>query len=110
LETRYELGRMATLPVGQEELDNARHYTLGNLALSTSTQAGLASTLIGLSGQGLGLDWLAAYRRGLLGVSVDDVLEQSRTYLAPAKLVTVVVGDAGAIHADMETLGEVERA
>lgn len=108
LETRYELGRMATLPVGQEELDNARQYALGNLALSTATQAGLAGMLSGLAGHGLGLDWLAAYRRRLLGVTVDDVFEQSRTYLAPAKLITVVVGDATAVHPDLAALGEVE--
>lgn len=108
LETRYELGRMATLPVTQEELDNARQYALGNLALSTATQAGLASTLIGLAGHGLALDWLADYRRGMLAVTVDDVHAQSRAYLAPAGLVTLVVGDAGAVRADLATLGEVE--
>jgi predicted Zn-dependent peptidase len=108
LETLYELGRMAVMPVGQQELDNARQYALGTLALSTATQAGLAATLIGLSGPGLGLDWLADYRRSLLGVTVDDVQEQSRAYLAPAKLVTVVVGDARAIRAGLATLVEVD--
>ncbi len=108
LETRYELGRMATLPVRQAELDTARQYALGNLAMSTATQAGLASTLIGLAGPGLDLDWLAAYRRGLLEVTVEDVFEQSRTFLAPSGLTTVIVGDADAVRADLATLGEVE--
>ncbi len=108
LETRYELGRMATLAVGQQELDDARQYALGNLALSTATQAGLASTLIGLAGHGLGLDWLATHRRALLEVTVDDVLEQSHSYLAPARLITVIVGDAAAVQSGLATLDQVE--
>jgi len=107
LETQYELGRMATLPVTAAELDNARQYALGNLALSTSTQAGLAATLAGLAGPGLGLDWLADYRQAMLSVSVDDVLEQARRFLAPSRLVTVVVGDAGAVREQLGTLAEI---
>ena len=45
LETWYELGRMATLPITAAELENVRQYAVGSLALSISTQAGLASTL-----------------------------------------------------------------
>ena len=110
LETGYELGRMATGPVRAAELDNARQYVLGNLALSVSTQAGLASTLVGLSGHGLGLDWVAEYRRQLLRVTVDDVLEQSRRYLAPSRLVTIVVGDAAKVREGLQTLEEVGTA
>lgn len=107
LETRYELGRMATLPVRAEELDSARQYALGTLALSTSTQAGLASTLAALAGHELGLDWLASHRRALLAVTVDAVREQARRFLAPSRLVMVVLGDAAKVRADLGTLGEV---
>ncbi len=107
LETHYELGRMATLPVRQQEVDDARHYVLGTLAISTSTQAGLASTLVGLAGFGLGLDWLAAYRKALLAVSVDDVLEQARRFLAPSGLITVVVGDAAAVGPQLAAVAEI---
>ncbi|MGH3656629.1 MAG: M16 family metallopeptidase, partial [Micromonosporaceae bacterium] len=43
LETMYELGRLSTLPPGEEELEQARQYILGTLMLGVSTQAGLAS-------------------------------------------------------------------
>ena len=58
LEIRYELGRMATLPVSAEELDAARRYLIGTTALSTQTQSGLAEYLQALSLAGLGLDYL----------------------------------------------------
>ena len=36
LETWYELGRMALTPVSEAELDGARRYILGSMALSTA--------------------------------------------------------------------------
>jgi len=65
LETLYELGRVATTPVGQGELDQARRYAVGTLALGTSTQAGLASTLSQLAGAGLGIGYLRDYPQQL---------------------------------------------
>jgi NAD+ diphosphatase len=58
LETVYELGRVATTPVSQAELDQARRYAIGVLALGTSSQAGLASTVSLLAGAGLDVGWL----------------------------------------------------
>ena len=63
LETWYELGRMALTPVTEAELDAARRYILGSMALSTATHAGLASTLSALVGAGLPADWLAEHQR-----------------------------------------------
>src|SRR5262249_19583971 len=58
LETLYELGRIAALPVTATEVAAVQQYAIGTLALSTATQAGLASTLSGLFPFGLGLDWI----------------------------------------------------
>ena len=108
LETWYELGRMALLPVGEEELDAARRYVLGSLALSTATHAGLASTLSALVGAGLSTDWLADHQRELAKVTVDAVQEAARRYLAPSALTAVVVGDARRIAEPLRALGSVE--
>ncbi|MDQ1722864.1 MAG: zinc protease, partial [Pseudonocardiales bacterium] len=53
LETMYELGRMASAPVSEAELESVRQYAIGTLALSTATQSGLASTVAGLLGTGI---------------------------------------------------------
>ncbi|MDT4915744.1 MAG: zinc protease, partial [Pseudonocardiales bacterium] len=42
LETLYELGRLSTLPVTDKEVASVQQYAIGTLALSTSTQSGLA--------------------------------------------------------------------
>jgi predicted Zn-dependent peptidase len=110
VEIGYELGRIANLPPTAEELDQARQYAIGTLALSVSSQAGLAGTLASLAGFGLGLDWLAEHPQRLAKVTVGEVLAAAATYLAPAKAVTVVLGEAAAVERPASTLGPVVRA
>jgi predicted Zn-dependent peptidase len=108
LETTYELARMALVPVSEAELDAARRYVLGSMALTTATHAGLASTLSALIGSGLPADWLADHQRALTEVTVDEVQEAARRYMAPGALSTVVVGDAGVVAEPLQALGAVE--
>ena len=108
LETWYELGRMALAPVSEEELDGARRYVLGSMALSTATHAGLASTLSALAGSGLPPQWLAEHQQGLARVTVEEVQEAARRVLQPAGLTAVVVGDAGQVTDPLHAFGPVE--
>ena len=107
LEAVYELGRMALGPVSEAELDAARRYVLGSMALTTATHAGLASTLSALVGSGLPADWLAGHQRALAAVTAEEVQDAGRRYLAPGALSTVVVGDAGVVAESLEALGPV---
>jgi predicted Zn-dependent peptidase len=109
LETLYELGRIAALPVSEAEVDSVRQYAIGTLALSTSTQAGLASTLSALSAFGLGLDWITSHPSRLLAATVEDVSAAAARFFAPAALTGVVVGDADRITAPLRALVPVER-
>jgi len=108
LETQYELGRMATTEVAQGELDAARSYAIGTLALSTATQAGLASTLAALLVAGLDITYLREQPKRLTAVTTADVLEVSARHLAPHRLVTVLVGDAAQVRGPLDALGVVE--
>ncbi len=110
LETQYELGRIASLPVTEDEVANVRQYAIGTLALSTATQAGLASTLAGLSAFGLGLDWIAEHPKRLQAVSVEAVSAAAAEFFAPAALAGVVVGDASSIAGPLAALGAIELA
>jgi zinc protease len=108
LETRYELGKIALLPVTQEEVDSVRQYAIGSLALSIATQAGLASTLSALSAFGLGYDWIIEHTTRLASVTVDDVSAAAAQFLAPTRFTSVVVGDAATITDPLALLGAVE--
>lgn len=109
LETQYELGRMATLPPAEPELEQARQYALGTLQLGMSTQAGLAGLASTFAGFGLRLDYLARHSRSLASATAEQVAEVASRYLAPAKAVTVVLGDATKIESGLSTLGPVAR-
>ncbi|MGI5214629.1 M16 family metallopeptidase [Plantactinospora sp. CA-290183] len=107
LETIYELGRLASLPPKEDELEQARQYALGTLQLGISTQAGLAAVASGYAGSGLRLDFLAEHAARLAKATREDVAAAAASYLAPARAVTVVLGDAAAIEGPLSVLGPV---
>ncbi|MDQ3611716.1 MAG: insulinase family protein, partial [Actinomycetota bacterium] len=88
--------------------DQARRYAIGALAIGTSTQAGLASTLSQLAGAGLGVEWLRDYPKQLAAVTVEDALAAGARYLAPGRLTTVLVGDVAQVEASLRGLVELE--
>ncbi len=109
LETYYELGKLASLPVTEAEVESVRQYAIGNLALSTATQSGLASTLAVLAAAGLDVEWLAEHPKRLLRTTVEDVSAAAAQFFAPSAFTSVVVGDASSIAGPLAALGPVER-
>ncbi len=83
LETLYELGRIASLPVTDGEVDAVRQYAIGNLAMSTATQAGLASTLSALAAQGSGRTGSARTPRGWPRPNSTTVSAAAAEFFAP---------------------------
>jgi zinc protease len=109
LETMYELGRIASLPPGEEELEQARRYALGTLRLGMSTQAGLAGLASMYASFGLRLDYLRDYSAALTAATREEVADAAARYLAPSGAVTVVLGDAERVQAPLAALTTVER-
>jgi zinc protease len=110
LETWYELGRVATAPPSEEELEQARQYALGSLLLGMSTQAGLAGLAVTYAGYGLRLSFLAEHTARLASATREQVAAAGASYLAPARAATVVLGDAELVEASLGTLSAVERS
>jgi len=108
LETLYELGRVASLPISAAELDSAQQYAIGSLALATATQAGLAGQLAALLSVGLDADWLIEHPARLLKVTAEQVTEAAAQFLAPRRLVSVAVGDAELITGPLSAITEIE--
>jgi predicted Zn-dependent peptidase len=108
VETRYELGKISSLPITAGELDLIQQYAIGSMALSVATQAGLASTLSSLLGCGLDADWLLEHRNRLTAVTVDEVAAAAAEFLAPQALVAVAVGDADRIVGPLQRIVDVE--
>ncbi|MEU8236868.1 pitrilysin family protein [Actinoplanes missouriensis] len=110
LETLYELGRIASLPPGEEELEQARRYALGTLRLGMSTQSGLAGLASVYAGFGLRLDHLREHSEAIAAVTREEVFAAGARYLAPSRAVTVVLGDADKIESQLSVLTAVERS
>jgi predicted Zn-dependent peptidase len=104
LETLYELGRIATQPPQEHELEQARQYALGTLLLGIATQAGLAGLAITYAGFGLRLDYLIGHAQRLA-----EVAAAAARYLAPAQGLLLVVGDAERVEPGLRTLRPVVR-
>ncbi|GIM97900.1 M16 family metallopeptidase [Paractinoplanes toevensis] len=109
LETLYELGRIASLPPGEEELEQARRYALGTLRLGMSTQAGLAGLASMYASFGLRLEHLREHSAALATATLDEVAAAASEFLAPSRAVTVVLGDAERVAAPLAALTTVER-
>lgn len=110
VETHYELGRMAALEVTGEELESAKRYRTGIQSLRVQSQSGLASVLAGIVTFGLGIDYLREYPKRIAAVTALDVREAAAAYLAPHRLVTVLVGDATRVARTIEPLTDLEVA
>jgi predicted Zn-dependent peptidase len=108
LEIRYELARMAAGTLAPTEMEAAKRYLVGTLALATQTQSGLASYLSAITADGLTVEYVANYPRAVDAVTTDEVMDAALRYLGPRGLQTVVVGDASVIERPLATLDELE--
>jgi predicted Zn-dependent peptidase len=109
LETLYELGRIASLPPGEDELEQARRYALGTLRLGMSTQAGLAGLASMYASFGLRLEYLREHSAALATATREQVAEVAAKFLAPTQAVTVVLGDAEKVAGPLSALTQVVR-
>jgi len=103
----YELDRMRSLPVGEDELADARNYLSGVFSLGLATQDGLAGQLSGLYLDQLPEDYLEMYRQRIRALTADDVLSAARSWFDTANAQIVVVGDRAQIASQAALFGEV---
>jgi zinc protease len=107
-EINYELARMVAGPIEAGELQSAKRYLGGTLSMSLQTQAGLASYLSVLATNDLPIEYLRDYPKAVEDLSEADVIAAARRYLAPHKLVYVMVGDSSAVAPVLDGFGPVE--
>jgi predicted Zn-dependent peptidase len=103
----YELDRIRALPVGEEELADARNYLSGVFSLGLATQEGLAGQLSGVYLDQLPEDYLERYRDRIRAFTAEDVLAAARAWLDSASAQIVVVGDRAQIEAQAALFGDV---
>jgi zinc protease len=100
-----ELDRIRDAPVEATELRAARDYLIGVFPLRFETPGPIVGSLAGLIVHDLPDDELARYRPAIEAVTIDDVLTAARTRITPERLAIVLVGDADAFGAALESAG-----
>lgn len=104
----YEIDRMRSTPVGEEELDDARSYLTGVFSLGLATQDGLAGQLATATLERLPEDYLETYRDRVLKLTAADVLGAAQKYFDSAHAQIVVVGDRAQIESQAAQFGVPE--
>jgi predicted Zn-dependent peptidase len=104
----YEIDRMRSTPVGEEELDDARSYLTGIFSLGLATQDGLAGQLATSTLEKLPDDYLETYRDRVLKLTSADVLEAAQKYFDSAHAQIVIVGDRAQIESQAALFGKPE--
>lgn len=103
----YEMDRMGTTTVPDEELARAKRYMAGIYLFRNQLQDAVASTLATLWVNGLPPEHLGAYVTQVNAVTAARVREVAARYFATKDQTVVAVGDPTRIRADLEHFGTV---
>jgi zinc protease len=93
-EIAYELERLQTELLGDDELETVKNYTLGKLLGETATVFEQADKYRHILVQGLRPDYYQHLVRQTQAATAADLQALARTYLSPADMLVVVAGGA----------------
>lgn len=93
----YEFERIRKVPVGDEELADAKNFLTGVFPIRAETQEGLTNLIVNQHLYGLPEDYLQTYRDHVNAVTVDDVQRAANAFVRPDEMAIVIVGDAAEV-------------
>ncbi|MBS0241497.1 MAG: insulinase family protein [Proteobacteria bacterium] len=89
---KTELKRMADDGPTQQELDNAKSFLTGSFALRFDTNSKIASQLLWMLHENMGIDYLSKRNSQIDAVTLDDVKRAAKRVLKSDDLMITVVG------------------
>ncbi len=87
-----ELSRLAEQGPSVEELDSARAYLTGAYALRFESSSSIASQLLWIQIEDLGIDYVTKRNALIEAVTMDDVKRVAKHLLSADQLITTIVG------------------
>lgn len=102
----HEIDRLRTEAPPADELDGIKNYLAGVFVLQNSSRGGIISQLEFQRQHGLPADYLRTYVQKLQAVTPDDVRRIAQTYIDPAKMTLVIVGDTAVIGEQVKPYSE----
>jgi len=89
---RTELARMAEGGVTEAELADAKTFLVGSYPLRFSSNASIASELLGIQTEELGIDYVDRRNAMVEAVTREDIARVARRLLQPDQMIVTVVG------------------
>ncbi|HUW73093.1 MAG TPA: insulinase family protein, partial [Methyloceanibacter sp.] len=87
-----ELSRLAEQGPSVEELDSARAYLTGAYALRFESSSSIASQLLWIQIEDLGIDYVTKRNALIEAVTMDDIKRVAKRLLSADQLITTIVG------------------
>lgn len=87
-----EIKRLRSEPVTQDELDEARDFVTGSLALRLETNDGVAGTLSDIEIFNLGLDYLQRYPSIIRSITAEQILAVTQKYAQVENYALAIAG------------------
>jgi zinc protease len=99
-----EVNRLRAEPPSEEELGRIKAEMAGTFVIRNANNNGVLQQLAYVDAQGLTDDYLRTYVTKVQAVSRADIQRLAETYLNPAKMTYVVVGETSKIQAAVDLL------
>lgn len=104
-EISYELNRIATTAPDPDEVEHAKRYSIGSLAVFLQSQAALGRELANYWANSLTSQDLAKEGGKLENVSAEQIQDAGRKYFPMSRMTVVAVGDETVIKKELEPFG-----
>lgn len=88
-----EIARLAKDGPDAEELEKAKKYLIGSYPLRFDTSAKIATNLLDIEFEELGLDYIDRRNAEVAAVTAADIRRAANRFLVGAKMLTVLVGE-----------------
>lgn len=106
-EILFEIDRLRNEPPTAAELRGIQNFLAGTFVLRNSSRAGISQQLAFLDLYHLSEDYLRNYVQNVYALTPADVQRLARTYVDPAKLAIVVVGDRAQVLEQLKPYGKI---
>lgn len=109
VEMLYEINRIRTELVSEEELQAAKNYLAGSFGRSLESPQTVANFALNIKREGLDPDHYNNYLQRLQAVTAEEVRAAAQKYMAADHLTIAIVGKASEIEDGLAQFGEVIR-
>jgi zinc protease len=95
---KAELERVAREGVTEGELRQAKDYLIGSFALRFDTSGKIASQLLAIQLDNLGIDYIDKRNREIEAITTEDMKRVAKRLLSPSNLIVTVAGEPEGIR------------